>query len=255
MPKNGIHIFMLLVLSYGCTTPSVLIHPDDKVFAEAQLKLETTFRELEKNPAPILEKMQFLQAESHYRYRFEPPIRSTTSYFAEAAAAITDFPAFQALAGSLDVGDLRLRSADSAVQLWETLLIMHTKTQLRPLTLYRLGWAYRNIGIAGLPRASANDAFDSLMKEFPESPLAPLAEAAKSVDWKSKDVASARSVIPGLGQLYVGETKNGVIRIGVAATAAAAILVPAYIASHRKNALVWSKDWGLLLSGLSGQLF
>lgn len=245
-------VSVIFAMNYGCSTASVLISSEDKIFEETQERLARTMNEIDNIQASLAEKRQFIQAESFYRYRFQPPVRSITSYFAEAAAAVTDFPAFQALAASLDIGELRLRSADSAVQLWETLLIKYPKSQLRPLTLYRLGWAYRNTGIEGLPKSSPNEAFDSLINEFPNSPFTPLAESAKRMDWKSKRVASSRSIIPGLGQLYVGETKNAVTRIGVASAAAVAILMPVYIASHRKRPLAWNQDWGLLVSGLSG---
>ncbi|MBC7659211.1 MAG: hypothetical protein H7249_05830 [Chitinophagaceae bacterium] len=251
-------LLLLLIVSSslicGCSTPSILISPDDQIFQESQLRLQETIAKVSSTHAPLAEQAQFIQAESLYRYRFEPPLRSMSSYFAEVAATLTEFPAFQALAASLDIGNLRLRSADSAVQLWEGLLMHHPKTELRLLTLYRLGWAYRNIGVTGFPRDSSDETFDVLLSEFPESPTAAFAKEAKSVPWKSKETAFSRSVVPGLGQLYVGETKSAIIRLGIATGATAAILVPAYIAYHRKNELSWNKDWKLLASAFTGFL-
>ncbi|MDR3608729.1 MAG: hypothetical protein P4M08_15300 [Oligoflexia bacterium] len=173
------------------------------------------------------------------------------SYLAEAAAAITDFPALQSLAGSFDLVDLRLRAADASVQLWETLLLRYPKTPLRSLTLYHLGWAYRSVAASGLPRESPDDAFNTLVHEEPNSALAKLAIEAKATPWKSKDSAATRSLLPGLGQLYVGENRSGIIRLAVAVLAATAIAIPAYVAAHRGD-LSWGHDWPLLASGVGG---
>ncbi len=236
----------------GCATTSALVKSGDGTFSEAQARLVRTIVEVDAVNAAALEHSLFLQAEGFYRYRFEPPERDTASYVAQALAAITDFPAFQSLAGSLDLLDLRLRASDSAVQLWETLLQNYPKTPLRPLTLYRLGWAYRFAGAAGLPRESGDEAFDELINERPQSPLAELAREAKAVTWKSKDTAATRSLLPGLGQIYVGETANGAARIAIGVGAAAAIAIPTYIASHRDRDLDWRKDWRLVATGFLG---
>ena len=108
------------------------------------------------------------------------------SFFAEASASITDFPAFQSLAGSLNLLDLRVRASDSAIQIWEAFLKRYPQSSLRPLTLYRLGWTYRNAAATGLPRETPNQAFDELIKEQPTSSLAELAKEAKDIPWKSK---------------------------------------------------------------------
>src|SRR6266446_1432241 len=149
----------------GCSTPSALIRADDQAFSQSQQRLQRTIILVdEAKPQPV-ERALFLQAESFYRYRFETPPHNTMSYLAEGAAVITDFPALQSLAGSFDLVDLRLRASDSAIQLWETLLSRYPQTTLRPLTLYRLGWAYRNASAAGFPRQSPDEAFDILIKE------------------------------------------------------------------------------------------
>lgn len=143
-----------MVFSGGCASTSVLIPADDSTFAQAQQRLERTMALVEETKAPLAERVLFVQAEGFYLYRYKPPTRSTGAYLAEAAASITDFPAFQSLAGSLNLLDLRLRAPDSAIQLWETLLTRCPQTTLRPLALYRLGWAYRNASAEGWLRWS-----------------------------------------------------------------------------------------------------
>lgn len=235
----------------ACST-SVLVRQNDSTFADAEQQLLRTAKTVDAlNPAPA-ERTLFLQAEGFYRYRFVPPPRGAASYLAEAAAAITDFPAFQSLAGSFDLLDLRYRAPDSAVQLWETLLIQYPRTTLRPLTLYRLGWAYRNVGAHGLPRELPNAAFDELIREQPASPFADLARAAKTVPWRSKESAATRSLIPGLGQMYVGETRNGLMRLGIAVAALVAVAAPVYTAARRGSSLTWGDDWPLLVTGVGG---
>jgi hypothetical protein len=170
----------------------------------------------------------------------------------EIAAAITEFPVLQSLAGSLDLLDVRLRSSDAAIQLWETLLANRPATALRPLTLYRLGWAYRTSGVSGLPRESGDDAWDALAHESPGTHLAALALEAKSVPWKSKGAAAGWSVLPGLGQYYVGEKWNGTARLAVALAALTAVVVPVWIAYDRRSDLTWSRDWPLLATSVGG---
>jgi hypothetical protein len=199
-----------------------------------------------------------MQAEAFYQYRFAPLPKSSLSYAAEAAAAITDFPAFQSLAGSIGLQDIRYRSSDVAVQLWESLLHLYPKTSLRPITLYRLGWAYRNVGVTGLPRHNPNEAFDQLIKENPHSKLALLAIEAKKIPWKSKDIATSRSLLPGLGQLYVGKKKSGFIRMGIALASLATIIMPLQSISRRPGGTDFKRDWplmGLSITGLIGLSF
>ncbi len=226
-----IGMFLIGGLLNACAANSVLIRQDDQTFAKAQQQLQRTEKTVDEFKPEPSERSLFLQAESFYRYRFLPQ-QSTGKYMAEAAAAITDFPGFQSLAGSLDLEDLRFRAPDSAVQIWETLLELHPQTKLRPLILYRLGWAYRSVGARGLPRSSPDEAFDELIKDQPNSPLAAFAKAAKTIPWKSKETAAVRSLIPGFGQMYLGETRNGLVRLGIAVAALLAAAVPVYAAAH-----------------------
>ena len=232
-PYTVKYIGMMLIggLLNACSANSVLIRQDDQTFSIAQQQLQRTEKTVDEFKPEPSERSLFLQAEGFYRYRFLRPERSTGKYLAEAAAAITDFPGFQSLAGSLDLEDLRFRAPDSAVQIWETLLELHPQTKLRPLTLYRLGWAYRSVGAQGLPRTSP-EAFDELIKEQPNSSLAAFAKEAKTIPWKSKETAAVRSLIPGFGQMYLGETRNGLVRLGIAVAALLSVAAPVYAAAH-----------------------
>lgn len=250
--RTNLMAAMALSFILSACSMSVLIRPDDAVFNDAQQRLEHTVKIVDEIKPSSLERNLFLQGESFYRYRFEPPPKGVVPYLAEGAAAITDFPGFQSLSSSLQLQDLRYRSYDSAIQLWETLLTRYPSTNLKSLTLYRLGWAYRNAGARGLPRESPDSAFDQLIKEDPNSPLSTLAHEAKSLSWKSKTTATTRSVIPGLGQMYVGETRNGLIRLGVAVATLAAVIAPVYVAAHRNSNLTWHRDWPLIASGFGG---
>jgi hypothetical protein len=235
----------------GCSS-SVVIRPDDPVYARARERQTRTQVEIDRLPASPDEKLRFMQAETFYRYRFVIPARSLGGHLALAAAVLIELPVFQSLSGSLDLLDLRLRSYDAATQLWESLLAERPATPLRPLLLYRLGWSYRSTGVAGLPRESGDEAFDLLIQDHPGSPLADAARAAKQVPWKSKSTATGLSLIPGLGQMYVGEILNGTIRLGVALASAAMIVVPIVVAYQRRDDLTWGNDWPLLATGLTG---
>jgi hypothetical protein len=244
------YVMVMLIggLLNACSASSVLIRPDDQTFSKAQQQLQRTEKTVDEYMPGPSERSLFLQAEGFYRYRFLPPERSTGKYMAEAAAAITDFPGFQSLAGSLDLEDLRFRAPDSAVQIWETLLELHPQTKLRPLTLYRLGWAYRSVGAQGLPRSSPDEAFSELIKDQPNSSLAAFATEAKTVPWKSKETASFRSLIPGFGQLYLGETRNGLVRLGIAVAALVVVAAPFYAAARGHH--VSSLDVAASVGGL-----
>ena len=222
------------------------------MLADSQRHLARTTAAVEALQPPPPERQLFMQAEGFYRYRFQAPPRNVASTVAVVAAAVTDLPAFQALAGSLDLIDLRLRGADGAIHLWETLLVRDPNTRLKPLTLYRLGWAYRNAGASGLPRESGDAAFDELTAFAPGSPLAVLAAAARREPWKSKDTATGLSLIPGLAQFYLGHALSGMVRLTIGLGSVAMIAVPIYVAYQRRTELSWSNDWPLLVTGLGG---
>jgi hypothetical protein len=128
----------------------------------------------------------------------------------------------------------------------------YPNTPLRSITLYRLGWAYRNSGVTSLPRESPSDAFGELIKTYPSSNLAALARDAEQIPYKSKEAASGWSIIPGGGQFYVGETGHGIFRLGIALVATAAIVIPIVVASRRGSDLSWKHDWPLVGAGVLG---
>jgi len=235
MIKSIVLSIIIVLGGVSCSTESALIHRDDATFAKAQAHFQDIKKVVDNMNLPASESNLFLQAEGFYQYRFTPAKKSNVKYLAEAASAMTDFPGFQALAGSLDVEDLRFRSSDSAIQLWETLLQDHPNTLLKPLTLYQLGWAYRNAGAQGFPRSSPNEAFDELIQDQPHSNLAMLARDAKKVPYKTKEQARFRSLIPGMGQIYLDEPQSGFSRLGVMVAGLIAMAVPLYNAKLGKK--------------------
>ena len=241
---------VLAVLVMGCGR-SVLIHGDDLTYRRALDHFKRTRQLVTASLAPEDDQATFLQAEGLFRYRFAPPGRSVGSYLAQITASIIDLPVLDSLAGSLDLDLLRLRTSDGAVQLWESLLARNPSTPLRPLTLYRLGWAYRNSIASGFPGTSER-AFDEVASNHPDSPVAPFAAEARKTAWKSQGSATAWSIVPGLGQMYAGEYGSGTIRLTIALAAAAMIVVPSAIAYGRRNDLSWHHDWPLILIGVGG---
>jgi hypothetical protein len=234
----------------GCSE-RLVIPPADRTFARASERLERTTDRVDASGAPPRERALFLQAEGLYRYRYAD-VRGNAAIVAEAAAAATDLPIVQSFAGSLDLVDVRLRSADAAVHLWESFLERYPTSPLRPLTLYRLGFAYRSVSVDGLPRSSGDDAFDELAKlEAPED-IAAAAREARTVRWKSKTTAARLSILPGLGQFYVDEPVAGSIRLAIALAAAAAVIGPAIVAASRPSELTWAHDWPLLATSAGG---
>jgi hypothetical protein len=180
----------------ACSSP-VLIRPADATFARAQRRLARTSAAVAAASAPEPERILFLQAEALYDYRFDPPARGLGNYLAQTLAIASEFAPLQAMASSAGLFELRLRVHDGAVQLWEVLLARHPTTALRPLTLYRLGWAYRSVGVGGLPRPDGDHAFAELIAGYPGSTLATLAARAREVPWKSQDTAIGLSLVPG----------------------------------------------------------
>ncbi len=179
--------------------------------------------------------MLFLQAESLYFYR--PSLgrgRSAEAYAAQAAAAVSDFPVLSILTASEGLLDLRLRAYDGAAQLYTTLAARYPASPLRPLALYRLGWACRSTSSDAFP-CSPRASLEALLREYPDAaPAAPAREALR-VPFKSLDRATAWSILPGAGQIYAGEVLNGTIRIGVGAAFGALALFPliAMVRAHR----------------------
>ena len=241
--------YLVLAILLGCGG-SVLIPKGDTTYRRALEHYQRTRRLVEASLAPDDDQAMFMQAEALYRYRFTFPHRSTGAVLAELAASATDLPMFEAVAGSLDLSALRLRTSDGAIQLWETLIARNPTSPLRPLALYRLGWAYRNHIVTGFV-GSSDVVFDALVKGYPGSANTALDTTAKQVPNKSPTTAAAWSILPGAGQIYAGEYRNGAIRLAVAAAAATALIVPSVIAYQRHDLDV-SDDWPLLVSGIAG---
>jgi hypothetical protein len=238
---------MLLAVTAGVGCGgSLLVRPDDQTFTRAQQRLARMAATPEVTAAPVPERTLFMQAESLYDYRFDPPARGVGNYLVQTIAVATEFAPLQALASSVGLFELRLRVHDGAVQLWEMLLARHPTTRLRPLTLYRLGWAYRSVGVSGLPRDDGDQAFAELIGQHPESPLAGLAAEARRVPHKSQDSAIALSLVPGLGQMYAGEMMNGAARLTAALACAAMIVVPSVLLYQRvqdRDGFSARNDW------------
>ena len=246
----GVVVGVLASLTAGCGR-SVLIHKDDLTYRRAIDHYQRTRQLVTASLAPEEDQAIFLQAEGLFRYRFAPPGRSAGSYVAQIVASLIDLPVLDSLAGALDLDTLRLRTSDGATQLWETLLARNPATPLRPLVLYRLGWAYRNSIASGFPGTS-DGAFDEVLAKHAASPIAPFAAAARKTAWKSQGSATAWSIVPGLGQMYVGAYGSGSIRLTIALAAMAMIVVPGVIAYERRNELSWHNDWPLILTGVAG---
>jgi hypothetical protein len=247
---SGSRLAAIAVVALAGCGASVLIRQNDTTYRSAIDHYQRVRRLVAASLAPEDDQAMFLQGEALYRYRFERPPRSAASYIAQGIAAVIDLPVLDSLSGSLDLYSLRLRSYDGAVHLWETLLERDPTTPLRALTLYRLGWAYRNTQASGLPRDS-DKAFDAVNCTG-DAATAQLAIAAKATRWKSQDAATAWSIVPGLGQMYVGEYGSGTIRLAIALAAATAVIVPSVVAYERRSDLSWSSDWPLLVTGIVG---
>jgi tetratricopeptide (TPR) repeat protein len=246
---------LLVLFAVGACSSSALIRRDDATYARGLAHLERSTTLVETSGAPPGQRAMFLQAESLYRYRFELGPRGVGNYLVQSLAVASEFAPLQALAASAGMFELRLRVYDGAVQLWESLLERHPDTALRPLALYRLGWAYRSIGASGFPRDEGTEAFDELVARYPTSPLAPLALEAKGVPWKSQDTALAWSAVPGLGQFYAGERLNGAVRLTAALACAAMIVVPSVLLYRRvddRDKLVFAQDWPYVVTPFVG---
>jgi hypothetical protein len=239
-------------LACGCGGSS-LIRADDLAYRRSLEHFKRTRELVTASLAPEDDQAMFLQAEGLFRYRFAPPARSFGSYVAQTVASAADLPVLDSLAGALDLYSLRLKTYDGSVQLWETLLARNPSSSLRPLALYRLGWAYRNSIASGLPR-SPDEVFDELARKDPTSPVAPFAAEARRVPWKSMTRATAYSALPGLGQIYAGEIRNGAVRLAIAVVASGMVIIPSIVAYRRRNDLSWSNDWPLLVTGIVGAI-
>jgi hypothetical protein len=250
---------LLTTLLGACAEPSVVLRPDDPYFTDQMSRYHRTVALATKlagpasKPAPSSQPTDltlFEEAEGLYRYRFAFTGPTAGSYAAEVGAASLEFSPLDSLASSEGIDDLRLGAANGAAQIWETLLAWYPTSKLRPLTLYRLGWAYRNVSIDGLPQSS-EDAFGTLVKGNQDPKLAQLATQALAVPYKTQDAAVAWSVIPGGGQMYVGKWGNGFVRLGIATFFAAVAVTPVVVGYEEHRSGTLSGTRAALLAGLS----
>jgi hypothetical protein len=222
--RDVVLVLIALGLFSGCA-PSALIRPDDPLFRDGEARLAQAVERTP--PAPPAERALFLQAESFFHARSElSRPRGSFGYALEIAAAATDFAPLSSAAASENLLQIRLQAYNGAAQLYERFLSEYPQSTLRPLALYRLGWTYRNTTAEGFPRTS-EQAFAALQPGDSRLVPAALVADARATPWKSLDAAEAWSLIPGGGQLYVGETLNGSVRLGIGLGFAALALVPA----------------------------
>jgi hypothetical protein len=217
---------------------SPLIRRADPQFDDAQSQLERTAERVRADAASPDEAALFLQAESFYRYRWSLRLHDSRAYALQTVAAAIDFGPFSALASTNGVGDLRLGAYDGAAQLYEAHLERFPQSRLAPLALWRLGWAYRAGQVKEFPRGT-DEVFAELIRRG-DPQLSPLAAQARAAPWRSQDTAVGLSALPGLGQIYCGETANGVVRMVLAAGFAALFAAPLALAV-RQGSLGWQR--------------
>ncbi len=234
---------LLASLCSGCATTAPPLR-DDRRFAEGQRRLRATAGRVAGGSELAPDEALFLQAEAFYDYRFElKRTRSPGSYLAQTVAAFTDFAPLTVLAASQGLFDLRLRAYDGAAQLFTALASDHPESRLRPLALYRLGWACRSTSSDGFP-CSSPTSFGTLGRDYAGSRLAARASLAEIVPSRSLDRATLWSILPGAGQIYAGEVWNGTARLSVGAAFGALALVPIV-------GMVRAKRFGWLPTALS----
>jgi len=244
--RTSLLCLFLLGLGPACAT-SPLIQRGDLDFARSQERLEATQRRALEQAGPGPESALFLQAESLYRDRFALRLHGAGSMTAQIAAAMVDFGPISSLAAHNGMADLRLLAYDGAAQLYEAQLARFPSGKLAPLALYRLGWAYRSVLLDDWPRTSA-EAHGAVAPSGGE--LAALAKEAQLVPWKSQRYAIKLSLLPGLGQIYAGETANGVVRMVIGLSFLALATVPLLVAARNSNA-TW-QEFALSSTGLIG---
>jgi hypothetical protein len=230
-------LWVLAPLLAACAT-SPLIRADDPEFRDAQERLAATRVRVQRDASSPEDASLFLQAESFYRYRWLFNLHDGRSYALQTVAAAVDFGPLSAFASSNGVGDLRLLAYDGAAQLFEAHLARFPQSPLAPLSLWRLGWAYRAGETEAFARGT-DDVFSELVKR--RDPIfSPLAASARATPWRSQDTAATLSILPGLGQIYAGETLNGVVRMALAIGFAALFTVPLVAAVHQ-DSLGWKR--------------
>jgi hypothetical protein len=223
-------VLLMAAAAAACAcAPSALIKPEDPSFDQGSNGFQSSIHTVTGAIAGPDEAL-LLQAEAFYQYRFELGPQGSRAV-------------------SPGMGRFRMQAYDGAIQLYEALLQRCPDSARRPLALYRLGWAYRNVSLDGFPRDPAQP-LRELQKAFPKSPLARLASEALAVPYKAPAKAAAWSLLPGAGQVYVGRWGNGCLRLSLASAFSAAMLVPPAL-MLRDQRFNWAGAL-LSLSGLIG---
>lgn len=202
----------------GCVPSPYLSVPDPGLDKHLE-ELSTDARTLGRTPEETL----YLEARAFdlYRPRMDQLFPTPQSAIRSCLTEVGFGWIAPLVGGDLGVYELRRRTPIGAAQFYEEFLRRSPERPLAPRALYRLGWTYRNVMIGtwifgGQFEKSSDDAFKELERRFPESPeatLAPFARHAPSVDPFWIEVLSG--VIPGAGQIYCGETKNGLGRFAL----------------------------------------
>ncbi len=214
----------LASMCLGCATASRPPLAEDAKRGAADQHLAASVNRLVAPRTLAPDEVLFVQAESFYFYRTELPRGpSLGSYLAQAGAAFTDFAALNVLAASQGALELRMRAYDGAARLYSTLTTRYPGSALRPIALYRLGWACRSTSDED---CRSDESFHALGRDHPDSLLAERAREAVRVPSRSLGAATAWSILPGAGQIYVGEALNGTVRLSIAAAFGALTLVP-----------------------------
>lgn len=229
---------LLLFLCCAACAASPLIRTSDPEFVAAERALTETSARVQRDAGSPAEAALFLQAESFYRYRYALRLHDSRAYALQTLAAATDFAPIAAAASGNGISDLRLTAYDGAAQLYEAHLALYPRGRLAPLSLWRLGWTYRAAQGDGFPRQS-DEAFGDLIRRR-DAELAPLSAEALATPFRSQDTAMGLSLLPGLGQIYAGETLNGVVRMIVAVGFAAMLALPLIAAAHQ-DSLGWTR--------------
>ena len=79
-----------------------------------------------------------------------------------------------------------------------------------------------------------------------------LVVAARKRSAPALGTATRLSLVPGLGQFYVGKALSGTVRLAIGIGSVAMIALPLYIGYQRRHDLSWSHDWPLLATGVGG---
>jgi len=228
--------FFVGMLLSGCA-PSPYLIPGDA-------KLESALANLPRPETQTLDETLFLEAQAFEAYRPDVgPILPTPQMALQGCLFIIPgmgpFSGF--VGGDLGSYEIRRRAYVAAAQFYEELLRRSPESPLAARSLFRLGWCYRNALIGsylfgGSFRRGSREVFAELSMRYPDSPEGKLVSDARHVPVVNPFWMKVFSgVIPGAGQWYCGETKNGWIRFGAINASALVLGVGAVGLAHGAN--------------------